>query len=67
MASHHIFLKKTFADNKVLLLCHDLLADVDTISELKAPWPFLDSVIDSFNLLSSVDIDRILGAVRLTM
>lgn len=60
---------ETFASffvDKVFSLCHNVPASVDRISELEAFWPSLDPVFDSFNLLFSADIDRILGAVRTT-
>lgn len=56
-----------FLGDKVLSLHCNLPANVDTISELVAPWLSLDLLLDSFNLLSFADIGRILSALRLLL
>lgn len=49
---------------KVLLLHRDIPSSIDTLNELEAPWLPLELVFDNFSLLSSADVERILGAVR---
>lgn len=44
----------SFFAEEVLLLCHDLPANVDTVSDTEAPGLPLEAVFGKFSLLSSV-------------
>lgn len=54
-----------FAD-KILLFGKDQPSIVDTVQELKGPWPSLGLILDHFNLLSQKQVDRILITVKPT-
>lgn len=49
---------------KMLLLCRDVLATIDTVCELETPWPSSWLVLDYFNQLFQDGVDRILAAVK---
>lgn len=51
-----------FAD-KILLICHDFLAPVDTIVEVEAPWLPSGPVFNHISQLSQDEVDKVLAAI----
>lgn len=57
--------ESNFAD-KVLLLCLDLPARLETVKELEAPCPSSGPFLNHFSLLTQKEVNRTLAVVRLT-